>query len=173
MMGTRSTHVCPQAPPYKGQKGRSNSKDDDASGDNLSEDAGEEANGQDAPLWYGMEELQQCMYMEGSVALVFAQQVMKERLVSQDSGHKFARTLSDIFRGSNNPDPGTVEAALGASEAQAYLVMMNDDQGFTLVHHLARLDRELCPSNPIVNKIVAFVLDIRYLTIHVDAGAMA
>jgi hypothetical protein len=39
-------------------KGRRDSKDDDASDDNLSKDAGEEANGQDTPLWYGMEELQ-------------------------------------------------------------------------------------------------------------------
>ncbi len=33
---------------------------------------------------------------------------------------------------------------------------MNEDQGFTLVHHLAQLNWELCPGNPIVNKIVAF-----------------
>jgi hypothetical protein len=105
-----------------------------------------------------MEELQQRMYVEGSVALVFAQQVTKERLASQDSGHEFSRTLSNMFRGSKNL--GTVEAALGASEARAYLVVMNDDRGFTLVHHLARLDWELCPGNPIVNKIVAFGDDI-------------
>jgi hypothetical protein len=96
------------------------------------------------------------MYVKGSVALVFAQQVMKERQVSQDSGHKFAQTFSDMFGGSKNPDSGVVEAALGASEAWAYLVVMNDDRGFTLVHHLAQLNRELCPGNPIVNKIMAF-----------------
>jgi hypothetical protein len=103
-----------------------------------------------------MEELQQHMYVEGSVASVFAQQVTKEQLASQDSGHKFARTFSDMFRGSKNLDPGVVEAALGASEARGYLLVMNDDRGLSLVHHLAQLDWELCPGNPIVNKIVAF-----------------
>jgi hypothetical protein len=140
---------------------RSDSKDDDASSNDLSKDAGEEANGQDAPLRYGMEEVQQRMYVEGSVALVFAQQVTKEQVASQDSGHEFAWTLSDMFRGSKNLDPGVVETALGASEDRAYLVVINDDWGLTLVHHLARLDQELCPGNPIVNKIVAFGKDIR------------
>jgi hypothetical protein len=101
------------------------------------------------------------MYVERSVALVFVQQVTKEWLGSQDSGHKFAWTLFDMFGGSKNPDLSAVEAALGASEAQAYLIMKNDDRGFTLAHHLARLDWELCPSKPIVNKIVAFGDDIR------------
>ncbi len=101
------------------------------------------------------------MYMEGSVALVFAQQVMKEQVAGQDANHAFAQTISDMFGGSKNPDPTTVEAALEASEARAYLVVMNEDQGFTLMYHLARLDRELCPGNLIVNKTVAFGDDIR------------
>jgi hypothetical protein len=65
-----------------------------------------------------------------------------------------------MFGGSKNPDLIAVKAALGASEARAYLVVMNEDQGFTLVHHLARLDRKLCPGDLIVNKIVAFGDDI-------------
>jgi hypothetical protein len=152
-------HV-PASPTVQGTMGRSDSKDKDASNNDLSKDMGEEANGQDAPLRYSMEELQQRMYVEGSVALVFSQQVTKERLASQDSSHEFARTLSDMFGGRKNPDPGAVEAALQASEAWAYLVVMNDDQGFTLVHHLAQLDRKLCLGNPIVNKIVVFGDDI-------------
>jgi hypothetical protein len=69
---------------------------------------GEEANGQDAPLRYDMEELQQRMYVEGSVVSVFAQQVMKERVAGQDANHAFAWTISDMFEGSENPDPTVV-----------------------------------------------------------------
>jgi hypothetical protein len=49
---------APASPALQGTKGRSNSKDNNASDNNLFEDVGEEANGQDAPLLYGMEELQ-------------------------------------------------------------------------------------------------------------------
>ena len=44
--------------------------------------------------------------------------------------------------GHKNPDPGAVAAALEteAANSHAYLVVMNDDVGFTLLHHLQRLD---------------------------------
>jgi hypothetical protein len=63
------------SPALQGARGMSDSKDDYSSDGNISKDGGEEANGQDAPLQYRMEELQQHMYVEGSMALVFAQQV--------------------------------------------------------------------------------------------------
>jgi hypothetical protein len=147
---------APTSPALRGARGTSNNEDNYSSNGNISKDGGEEVNGQDAPLRYSMEELQQCMYVEGSMALVFAQHVTKEWVAGQDADHAFAWTISNMFGGSKNPDPTVVEAALGALEAQAYLVVMNEDQGFTLMHHLARLDRELCPGDPIVNKIVAF-----------------
>jgi hypothetical protein len=159
--GYKVNAQAPASPTLRGAKGTSNSEDDYSSDGDISEDGGEEANGQDAPLRYGMEELQQCLYVEGSVALVFAQQVTKERVAGQDANHAFARTSSNIFGGSKNADPIVVKATLGASEARAYLVVINEDRGFTLVHHLARLDRELCPGNLIVNKIVAFGDDIQ------------
>jgi hypothetical protein len=62
---------APASPTLQGVRGTSNNEDNYSSDGNISEDGGEEANGQDAPLQYGMEELQQYMYVEGSVALVF------------------------------------------------------------------------------------------------------
>ncbi len=134
----------------------SGSDDEDVS-DEDSEDAGDEEDGQ---LRFGMEPLQQRMYVKGLVALVFAQRVTQERLDGGSSNSEFQKTLSDIFGGSETLDPDVVRAALEASEARAYLVVMNEDHRFTLVHHLARLNHELRPSNPIVNQIVAFGDDI-------------
>jgi hypothetical protein len=135
----------------------SGSDDEDVS-DEDSEDAGDEENGQ---LRFGMEPLQRRMYVKGLVALVFARRVTQERLDGGSANHEFQKTFSDIFGGSETPDPDVVRAALKASEARVYLVVMNKDHRFTLVHHLARLDHELRPSNPIVNRIVAFGDDIR------------
>jgi hypothetical protein len=153
---------APASPALQGARRTSNNKDDYSSDGDISDNGGEEANGQDAPLRYGMEDkLQQRMYVEGSMALVFAQQVTKEKVAGQDANHVFARTISNTFGGSKNPDPTAVKATLRALEAWAYLVVMNEDRGFTLMHHLAWLDRELCSGNPIVNKIMAFGDNIR------------
>jgi hypothetical protein len=126
--------------------------------DEDSEDAGDKEDGQ---LRFGMEPLQRRMYVKGSVASVFARRVTQEWLDGGSANHEFQKTLSDIFGGSETPDPDVVQATLEASEARAYLVVMNKDHRFTLVHHLARLNHELRPSNPIVNRIVAFGDDIR------------
>ncbi len=110
---------APASPALRGARGTSNNEDNYSSDGNISKDGGEEANGQDAPLRYGMEELQQRMYMEGSVASVFAQQVTKERVAGQDANHIIVRTISNMFGRSKNLDLTAAKAALGASEARA------------------------------------------------------
>ena len=37
---------------------------------------------------------------------------------------------------------------------------MNAEVGFTLLHHLQRMDQEIWPGDPIANRIVAFEGDI-------------
>jgi hypothetical protein len=71
--------------------------------------------------------------------------------------------MAAIFEGSENPDPCAVAAALepNAASARAYLVVMNGKVGFTLLHHLQRVDWEIWPGDPIANQIVAFEGDIR------------
>jgi hypothetical protein len=75
--------------------------------------------------------------------LVFAQ--AQARRTGQGFATKAMASLASIFEGSKNPDPGAVAAALetGAANSQAYLVVMNDDMGFTLLHHLQQLKCEI------------------------------
>jgi hypothetical protein len=47
-----------------------------------------------------------------------------------------------------------------ASEGQAYLVVMNNNMGFTLLHNLQRMDRKIWPGDPISGKVVVFGGDI-------------
>ena len=107
-----------------------------------------------------MEALERCRYSKGTVASVFAQ--TEARRTDQGFATKAMASLASIFEGSKNPDPGAVVAALEteAANSQAYLVIMNDDVGFTLLHHLQRLKCELRPGDPIINRVVAFEGDI-------------
>ena len=86
-----------------------------------------------------MDKLVHRRYSEGTVALVFAQ--AKARCTNQGFATKAMASLASIFEGSENPDPGAVAAALEteAANSRAYLVVMNDDVGFTLRHHLQQL----------------------------------
>ena len=119
----------------------------------------EESEEDDGQLRFGMEPLQRRMGVEGSAAWVFAQRLTREREGSSLANQDFLRALADILSGSEEPDPD--EIILGACEARPYVVVMNNDHRFTLVHHVARLDHELRPSNPILNRIVAFGDDVR------------
>jgi hypothetical protein len=71
--------------------------------------------------------------------------------------------MEDIFQGDADADPGSVTAALepNAARARVYLVVMNGDVGFTLLHHVQRMDQEIRPTDPIANRIVAFAGDIQ------------
>ena len=66
------------------------------------------------------------------------------------------------FKGKDNPDTSVVAAALEprAASTQAYLVVTNDDVGFSVLHHLQQMDQEICPGDPIIDHIVAFKGDI-------------
>jgi hypothetical protein len=68
-----------------------------------------------------------------------------------------------FFEGSDNSNPWAVAAAFkpNAANAQAYLIIMNGKVGFTLLHHLQLVDREIQPEDPIATKIVAFKGNIR------------
>ena len=90
-----------------------------------------------------MEALERRRYSKGTVASVFAQ--AEARRTNQGFATKAMVSLTSIFEGSENPDPGAVAAALEteAANSRAYLVVMNDNVSFTLLHHLQRLKCEL------------------------------
>jgi hypothetical protein len=110
-----------------------------------------------------MDSLEHRMYSKGTVALVFAPTVTQAWLTSQPFGDNAVTSMAAIFKGSENPDPCVVAAALepDASNAQAYLVVMNGKVGFTLLHHLQWVDQKIWPGDPIATKIVAFKGNIR------------
>ena len=108
-----------------------------------------------------MEMLEWHRYSKGTIALMFAQ--ADARRTDQGFATKAMASLASIFEGSENPDPGAVAATLEtkAANSQAYLVVMNDDLGFTLLHHLQWLKCEIRPGDPIINRVVAFEGDIQ------------
>jgi hypothetical protein len=97
------------------------------------------------------------------MASVFARTVTQARLAGKTFGDDAVAAMAAIFEGSENPDPCAVAAVLElvAASARAYLVIMNGKVGFTLLHHLQRVDWEIWPGDPIANQIVAFEGDIR------------
>ena len=109
-----------------------------------------------------MEMLEWHRYSKGTIALMFAQ--ADARRTDQGFATKAMASLASIFEGSENPDPGAVAVALEteAADSQAYLVVMNDNMGFsfTLLHHLQRLKCKIQPGDPIINRVVAFEGDI-------------
>ena len=134
---------------------------DDVEKDGLEDSDEEEA--ELALLRREMHALEHRSLSEGTVASVFARTILRAQRDGKPLGADALEAMEDIFQGDADADPGSVEAALepNASEAQVYLVVMNDDVGFTLLHHVQRLDQELRPTDPIANRIVAFVGDIR------------
>ena len=98
----------------------------------------------------------------GTVASVFARTITQSQLTKKIGADVLA-AMEDIFQGNENPDPGAVTKALQPETARAwaYLVVVNLEVGFTLLHHLQRMDQEIQPGDPIVNRIVAFEGDIR------------
>ncbi len=103
------------------------------------------------------------MYSKGTVALVFARTVTQACLAGKTFVDDAVAAMAAIFEGSENPNPCAVAVALepDAASARVYLVVMNGEVGFTLLHHLQRVDQEIWPGDPIANQIVAFEGDIR------------
>jgi hypothetical protein len=103
------------------------------------------------------------MYSKGTVALVFALAVTQAQLAGQSFRDDAVASMVAIFEGSENSNLCTVAAALepDTANARAYLVVMNGKVGFTLLHHLHRVDREIWPGDPITTKIVVFEGNIR------------
>jgi len=111
-----------------------------------------------------MDALEQRMYSEGTVASVFvARMVTHAKLAGNPFGAEAIAAMASIFKGNDNPDTSAVAAALepSAASTQAYLVVMNNDVGFSVLHHLQQMDQEICPGDPIIDHIVAFEGDIR------------
>jgi len=100
---------------------------------------------------------------EGTVASVFARTISQAHRAGKTLGVDALEAMEDIFQGDADADPGSVAAALepNAAKARVYLAVLNGDVGFTLLHHVQRLDQEIWPTDPIANKIVAFAGDIR------------
>jgi hypothetical protein len=105
-----------------------------------------------------MEALQQLVYTKGSVASIFANIVSNARTSGQEFFKNFSTAIANIFHGDENPDPVALTTALeqDASEGQAYLVVMNDDMGFTLLHNLQCMDCKIWRGDLISGKVVAF-----------------
>jgi hypothetical protein len=109
-----------------------------------------------------LDALEHRMYSKVTVALVFARTVTQAHLAGKTFGDNAVAAMAAIFEGSENPNPCAVAAALepDAASARAYLIVMNGEVGFTLLHHLQQVDWEIWPGDPIANQIVAFEGDI-------------
>ena len=136
--------------------------EDDDEEDGL-EDSDEEEESELALLHREMNVLEHRMFSEGTVASVFARTIAQAHRARKTLGANALEAMEDIFRGDADAHPGAVTAALepNAAKARVYLVVMNGDVGFTLLHHVQRMDQEIRPTDPIVNRIVAFAGDIR------------
>jgi hypothetical protein len=137
-------------------------EEDDDEDDGL-EDVDEEDDAELILLRRAMDALEHRMFSEGTVASVFARTIAQAQLAEKTLGADALEAMEDIFHGDAEADPGAVAAALepNAARARVYLIVMNDNVGFTLLHHLQRMDQEIRPGDPIANKIVAFEGDIR------------
>jgi hypothetical protein len=117
---------------HNGHDNEDDDKEDDKD-DKIGEVEDEEEDVELTLLRREMDALEHRMYSKGTVASVFARTVTHARLAG-------------------NP---------GAASTRAYLVVMNSDVGFSVLHHLQRMDREIQPRDPIVDHIVAFKGNIR------------
>ncbi len=112
-------------------------EDDNEAGDSSSK-PDKEDNAELDLLHQKMDALEHHMYSKGTMASVFACAVTQARLASQAFGAEAVASITAIFEGRKNPDPCAVTAAVerGTAKAWAYLVVMNNELGFTLLHHL-------------------------------------
>jgi hypothetical protein len=144
-----------------------NNEDDEDDNEDEAEDSGDDLDNEDNAklvlLHWEMDSLEHPMYSEGTVASVFALAVTQAWLAGQPFGDNAVASMVAIFEGSENPNPCAVAAALepDTANARAYLVVMNGNVGFTLLHHLQQVDQEIRPGDPIATKIVAFKGNIR------------
>ena len=140
-------------------------EDKDNEEDDRFEDPDEKDDAELTLLRREMDTLEHCMFLEGTVASVFAHTIAQAHLARKTLGVDALEAMEDIFHGDVEADPGAVTAALepNAARARVYLVIMNGDVGFTLLHHVQQMDQEIRPGDPITNKIVAFERDIRPL----------
>jgi hypothetical protein len=108
-------------------------------------------------LRFCMVALQQLVDAKGSVASIFANTVSKAQTSGKVFFEDFNTAIADIFHGDENLNPDTLTTALeqDASEGRAYLIMINDDVGFTLLHNLQCMDCKIWPGDPISSKVVA------------------
>jgi hypothetical protein len=110
-----------------------------------------------------MEELQQSVYQEQTVASVFVVAVTNAHLLGMGGINKAEAAIQAIL----NPRRGGPTALEGAldpelSKARAYVAILADYQlGFTLLYNLQRVDQELRPGNPIHAQEVAFGGEMR------------
>jgi hypothetical protein len=109
-----------------------------------------------------METLKQLVYTKGSVASVFANMVSKAQRSGQDFVEDFSTAITDVFHEDENLDPVALTTALkrDTSEGQAYLVMMNNNVDFIMLHSLQHMNCKIWPGDPISGKVVAFGKDI-------------
>ena len=135
-----------------------NEEEEDDDEDDGLEDVDEEDDAELILLRRAMDALEHRMFSEGTVASVFARTIAQAQLAEKTLGADALEAMEDIFHGDAEADPGAVAAALepNAARARVYLIVMNDNVGFTLLHHLQRMDQEIRPGDPIANKIVAF-----------------
>jgi len=138
-------------------------EDEDDNKDDRLEDPDEEEDAELTLLRREMDALDHRMFSEGTVALVFAHTIAQAHLARKTLGVDALKAMEDIFHGDVEADPAAVTAVLepNAARARVYLIVMNGDVGFTLLHHVQRMDQEIRPGDPIANKIVAFEGDIR------------
>ena len=136
-------------------------EEDDDDEDGL-EDSDEEES-ELALLHREMNALEHRSLSEGTVASVLARTISQAHRAGKTLGADALEAMEDIFQGDADANPGSVAAALepNAAKARVYLVVLNGDVGFTLLHHVQRLDQEIWPTDPIANRIVAFAGDIR------------
>jgi hypothetical protein len=125
-------------------------EEDDNEEDGL-EDSDDEEASELARLHREMNVLEYRMFSEGTVASVFARTIAQAHLAGKTLGADALEAMEDIFHGDADADPGAVTAALepNAAKARVYLVVMNGDVGFTLLHHVQRLDRRRGTSAPL------------------------
>jgi hypothetical protein len=128
-------------------------EDEDDDEDDGLEDPDEEEDAELTLLRREMDTLEHRMFSEGTMASVFARTIAQAHLARKTLGADALEAMEDIFHGDAGADRGTVTAALepNAARARVYLVIMNGDVGFTLLHHVQQMDQEIRPGDPIVN----------------------
>ena len=133
-------------------------EDEDDNDEDGLEDSDKEEESELALLHWEMNALEHRSLSEGTMASVFARTIAQAHMAGKTLGADALEAMEDVFQGDADADPGSVTAALepNAARAWVYLVVMNGNVGFTLLHHVQRMDQEIRPTDPIANRIVAF-----------------